>query len=159
MFELLAESKPMHVLELPHRADDADALEHWTAEVRKLQQALEARFGVSITDEKLREAIRLMNRERGLRRQLADLMTREHPPLTGRQLLDFKSLISGIEADLRQDERSVEMVGNGAAGRRCEGVAKFTGTGASCPGRPLTPALSPTGGEHAVGFAAAGAMG
>ena len=114
MFELLAESKPMHVLELPHKADDADALEHWTAEVRKLKQALEARFGVSITDEKLRDAIRLMNRERGLRRQLADLMTREHPPLTGRQLIEFKSIISGIEADLRQYERALEMFGGSA---------------------------------------------
>ena len=109
MFELMAESKPMHVLELPHKADDADAFEHWLAEVRQLRQHLEARFGVSITDEKLRTAIRLMNRERGLRRQLADLMTRERPPLTGRQLLDFKSIISGVEADLRQYELALEL--------------------------------------------------
>jgi benzoyl-CoA reductase/2-hydroxyglutaryl-CoA dehydratase subunit BcrC/BadD/HgdB len=114
MFELLGESKPMHVLELPHKADDPDALEHWTAEVRKLKQALEARFGVTITDEKLRDAIRLMNRERGLRRQLADLMTHERPPLTGRQLIEFKSIISGIEADLRQYERALELYGSGA---------------------------------------------
>lgn len=114
MFELMAESKPMHVLELPHKADDPDALEHWTVEVRKLKAALEARFGVTITDDKLRDAIRLMNRERSLRRQLADLMTREHPPLTGRMLLDFKSIISGIEADLQQYERALEMFGGSA---------------------------------------------
>ena len=36
MFELLGASKPMHVLELPHKAEDPDALEHWTEEVRKL---------------------------------------------------------------------------------------------------------------------------
>ena len=49
-----------------------------------------------------------MNRERGLRRQLADLMMAEPPPLTGRQLLDFKSIISGIEADLQQYERALQ---------------------------------------------------
>jgi benzoyl-CoA reductase/2-hydroxyglutaryl-CoA dehydratase subunit BcrC/BadD/HgdB len=64
MFELLAESKPMHVLELPHKADDADALEHWTREVAKLKERLEQQFGTTITDTRLRKAIRLMNRER-----------------------------------------------------------------------------------------------
>ena len=37
-----------------------------------------------------------MNRERALRRQLAELMKADQPPLTGRQLLQFKSSISGI---------------------------------------------------------------
>ena len=70
---------------------------------------LEARIGVggmstvyrALDETLLRQvAIKLMNRERGLRRQLAELMKREAPPLTGRQLLDFKSNISGIDADL-----------------------------------------------------------
>ena len=52
-----------------------------------------------------------MNRERRLRRQLADLMVAEPPPLTGRQLLEFKSIISGIEADLQQYERALQKYG------------------------------------------------
>ncbi len=111
MFELMGATKPMYVLELPHKADDADALEHWTQEVRKFKEHLEQRFQTRITDEKLRHAARLMNRERALRRQLADLMTRDPPPLTGRQLIEFKSIISGIEADLRQYERAIELFG------------------------------------------------
>src|SRR5512137_1017089 len=63
MFELLAASKPMHVLELPQKAEDPDALAHWTAEVRKLTGHLEQRYGVRVADEKLQEAIKLMNRE------------------------------------------------------------------------------------------------
>jgi benzoyl-CoA reductase/2-hydroxyglutaryl-CoA dehydratase subunit BcrC/BadD/HgdB len=102
MFELLGETKPVYVLELPQKAEDADALERWTHEVRKLKTHLETRLRVTIADEDLRRAIRLMNRERGLRRQLADLMTQEPPPLTGRQLIEFKSIISGIESDLEQ---------------------------------------------------------
>jgi benzoyl-CoA reductase/2-hydroxyglutaryl-CoA dehydratase subunit BcrC/BadD/HgdB len=109
MFELMGATKPMYVLELPQKADDADALERWTQEVRKFKEHLEERFHNRITDDKLRAACRLMNRERGLRRRLADLMTRDQPPLTGRQLIEFKSIISGIEADLRQYERALEI--------------------------------------------------
>jgi benzoyl-CoA reductase/2-hydroxyglutaryl-CoA dehydratase subunit BcrC/BadD/HgdB len=110
MFELLGESKPMHVLELPHKANDPDALAHWTGELRKLKSNLEERFGVQITDDDLRRAIRLMNRERSLRRQLAELMTQAPPPLTGRQLIEFKSIISGLEPDLEQYERALRIL-------------------------------------------------
>jgi benzoyl-CoA reductase/2-hydroxyglutaryl-CoA dehydratase subunit BcrC/BadD/HgdB len=109
MFELMSVTKPMYVLELPQKDDDADALEHWTQELRKFKKYLEQRFQTRITNEKLREAARLMNRERGLRRQLAKLMTRDQPPLTGRQLLDFRSIISGIEADLQQYEQAIRL--------------------------------------------------
>ncbi len=114
MFELMGATKPMYVLELPQKAGDADALERWTREVRKFKEHLEQRFKTDITDQKLRDAIRLMNRERGLRRQLADLMTRDRPPFTGRQLIEFKSIISGIEADLRQYERALKLFGGDA---------------------------------------------
>ena len=109
MFELLGVSKPMYVLELPQKADEPECLEQWVIEVRKLQEHLAARYSVEITEAALVNAIHLMNRERGLRRRLADLMVAQPPPLTGRQLLDFKSIISGIEADLRQYERALEM--------------------------------------------------
>ena len=53
--------------------------------------------------------------ERALRRGLADLMAREHPPLTGGQLIQCKSLVSGIEADLQQYEKVLAWFG-GAPG-------------------------------------------
>jgi benzoyl-CoA reductase/2-hydroxyglutaryl-CoA dehydratase subunit BcrC/BadD/HgdB len=115
MFELLGATKPMYVLELPQKADDADALERWTHEVRKFKTHLEERFQVCITHEKLRGAIGLMNRERGLRRQLANLMVHEPPPLSGRQLIEFKCSISGIEADLQQYENAWRLLGDAAA--------------------------------------------
>jgi benzoyl-CoA reductase/2-hydroxyglutaryl-CoA dehydratase subunit BcrC/BadD/HgdB len=108
MFELMGASKPMYVLELPQKAEAPDALEHWVLELRKFQQHLATRYATEITEAKLIQAIQLMNRERRLRRQLADLMTLETPPLTGRQLLDFKSIISGVEADLQQYEHALE---------------------------------------------------
>ena len=108
MFELMGESRPMYVLELPQRADDGDAMEHWVGELRKFRAHLESCFSVKITDAAIREAIGVMNRERALRRELAALMKSDRPPLTGRQLLNFKSTISGIPADLAQYDKAVE---------------------------------------------------
>jgi benzoyl-CoA reductase/2-hydroxyglutaryl-CoA dehydratase subunit BcrC/BadD/HgdB len=110
MYELMAETRPMHILELPQKPDDPDAFEHWRREIVKLRDALEERFGVEIGDEQLREASRLMNRERSLRRDLAELMAAEAPPLTGRELLTLKSTISAIPADLDQYERALRIL-------------------------------------------------
>ena len=112
MYELLAESREMHVLELPQTEDAPEAFEHWLAELRKLKGVLEERFGVEITAGKIREAAALMNRERRLRRDLAALMKGEAPPLTGRELLDFKSSISGIPEDLDAYEEALRWYGN-----------------------------------------------
>ncbi len=108
MYELMARTKPMHVLELPQKPTDDDAMAHWVTEMRKLRARLEEQFGVEITDEKIGQAIKTMNRERELRRELAALMQSPSPPLTGRQLLDFKSNISGIEADFEQYAEAIE---------------------------------------------------
>jgi benzoyl-CoA reductase/2-hydroxyglutaryl-CoA dehydratase subunit BcrC/BadD/HgdB len=107
MFELLAETRPTHLLELPQKAGDPDAAAHWRRELDKLKQALEQLFGVTITPEKLREATETMNRERALRRALAELMKSDPPPFTGRELLTFKSSISGLPEDLAQYERAL----------------------------------------------------
>lgn len=106
MYELMAETRPMYVLELPQKPDDLHARMRWRSEIAHFCVALEERWKVPITEERLREAIRVMNRERALRRSLASLMARDVPPLTGRQLLDFKSSISGIPEDLDQYDRA-----------------------------------------------------
>jgi benzoyl-CoA reductase/2-hydroxyglutaryl-CoA dehydratase subunit BcrC/BadD/HgdB len=104
MYELMAQTRPVYVLELPQKADDPDALYHWYAELAKFRDFLEKRFQVAITDARLREAITVMNRERALRRDLAALMRAEVPPLTGLQLLSLKSSISGIADDFAHYE-------------------------------------------------------
>lgn len=109
MYELMARLRPMVVLELPQKAGDADAMAHWVREMRKLKAELERRFRVRITEQRLRKAIAVMNEERRLRRRLAGLMKADAPPLTGRQLLDLKSSISGIPADFEQYRRAYDL--------------------------------------------------
>jgi len=115
MYELMAETRPVYVLELPQKAGDPDALEHWHIELIKFCAFMEKRFGVSITDCQLRKAIGVMNHERALRRELAALMRADIPPLTGRQLLELKSSISGIPEDLDQYEKAVSFYRRHAA--------------------------------------------
>ena len=110
MYELLGRTRPMYVLELPQKPDDPDAMAHWAAELRKFRADLECRFGVEISDEKLRDAIGEMNRERLGRRRLAELMKADAPPLTGRELLNLKSLISCIPEDLAKYEEAIEQL-------------------------------------------------
>ena len=100
MFELMAETRPTYVLELPQKQADGDSLERWMDELTKFKTFLEKTFRVTITASRLRTAIGAMNRERSLRRGLAQLMSRHPPPMTGRQLLGLNSIISGIPAAL-----------------------------------------------------------
>jgi benzoyl-CoA reductase/2-hydroxyglutaryl-CoA dehydratase subunit BcrC/BadD/HgdB len=110
MYELMAQTRPMYVLELPQKPNDPHAFEHWLSELGKLKAELERRFQTRITGAKLRDAIGVMNRERALRRELAELMKASSPPLTGRQLLELKSTISGIPADQTQYERALALL-------------------------------------------------
>ena len=108
MYERMAESRDMHILELPQKPDDSVAFDHWLYEIRTLVAVLEKRFGASITNKKLNEAIALMNRERRLKKEIAYLMRGPTPPLTGRQLLQLNAIISTIPCALEQYQSILE---------------------------------------------------
>lgn len=108
MYELLAQKHPMLILSLPQKVKYPDALDNWVKELEQFKVELENRFDIVITDDALRTAIRAMNEERRLRRQLAELMKAEKSPLTGRELLGLKSLISCIPADLEQYRNALQ---------------------------------------------------
>jgi len=110
MYELMGRTRRMHVLELPQKPGAAEAMTHWKAEMRKLADALEDLFSVEITDAKLREAIELMNRQRSLKRGLAELMRADAPPLTGGQLLRFQSILACAPGALEHYEKAIEQM-------------------------------------------------
>ena len=124
MYELLAKRHPMHILELPQKSNEVAARAHWLLEMGALRKALERRFATRITDAKLRAAIRLMNRERRLRRALAECMKSPNPPLSGGELLRLKSLISCLPDDMRQYEIILERLRSRIAKRPGEKVRR-----------------------------------
>jgi predicted CoA-substrate-specific enzyme activase len=101
MYELMNVAKPMHVLELTQKPDESEAFNHWLSEVKILKAKLEALTGNQITNEKLSNAIMMMNRERKLRRTIASLSSKG---LKGSEILDAKSLIACIPEDLEAYE-------------------------------------------------------
>ena len=133
MYELLAEKHLMHVLELPQKPDDRDAFRHWEAELHKLKGALEKQFSTTITDKKLRDAIRVMNRERKLKRAMAALLKSENPPITGRELLEMKSLISAIPGDLEQYEKVLTLLSRRTTSPSTESRVRVLLTGVPLP--------------------------
>ena len=104
MYELMAETRPMYVLELPHKAADHDAFEYWVQELEEFRVFLSKRFATDVSDDKIRQSICLLNRERRLRRELAALMKSDRPPMSGRQLLGCKSSIAAIPEAMKQYE-------------------------------------------------------
>lgn len=64
MYEYLGKLKHTHVMQLPPGQTGAGALAFWKLEIEALRKDLESFYGITISDEKLREAIHLRNRER-----------------------------------------------------------------------------------------------
>ena len=88
MYELLSEYKPVFLLQLP-QVQNEDALAYWRHQFELLVAFLEKEFQVSIGEEKLRDAIKLMNRERLALKALMDLAKRRPSPVTGMELLEI----------------------------------------------------------------------
>ena len=97
VYELLAAAKPVHILELTQKPEEDAAFHHWKREVESLKERMESVTGSAISPQRLLEAIRLMNRERRLRREIAAFAGRG---LRGSEVLLCKSSISCIPEDL-----------------------------------------------------------
>ncbi|MFY9941057.1 MAG: double-cubane-cluster-containing anaerobic reductase [Desulfobacterales bacterium] len=89
MFELLSRYKTTHVLQLPQSQDADLALPLWRAELGRFKAIVESQTGVAITEDRLRAAIRLMNRERSARKDLMDVNQAKPAALSGSQLLEI----------------------------------------------------------------------
>jgi benzoyl-CoA reductase/2-hydroxyglutaryl-CoA dehydratase subunit BcrC/BadD/HgdB len=89
MFELLNRYKPTHVLQLPQSQDTAMALLLWRQELVRFKTIVEDHTGVTITNNRLRTAILLMNRKRIARKAIMDLNKQQPAPLSGTLLLEI----------------------------------------------------------------------
>lgn len=87
MYEFLGELKPMHVMQLPQTSTGDMSYGLWRHEMVLLKERLEREFGLEITEEKLREAIKDRNEERKLLKEFYELSTLCPPPITGLEQL------------------------------------------------------------------------
>ncbi len=140
MYELLADYKPVMVLQLPQRQDE-EATAWWRRQYVHLKERLEADFGVAIGQEELKAAVALANRLRTAIKEVLDLAKLDPSPLTGMQLMSIC-----FRASFMPDyEQAIALLGDIAAEVR----ASCTG-GAPDQARVLVTGV-PTGmGSHKV---------
>jgi len=106
MYELLAKEKNVHILELPRRQDTPEAQALWRAELVRLKERVEKDFGVTITDDQLREAIGRRNTERRLLKELYELSIMTPPPITGLRQLQ---ILFGSQFKFNWEEKVAEI--------------------------------------------------
>lgn len=71
-----------HFLSIPHRADEL-AMKWFQGELSNLRSHLESHFKITISDDDLKESIKLYNNTYDLLQALYDLRKREDPPIKG----------------------------------------------------------------------------
>ena len=120
MYEFMSEFKDVFILELPHKQTEA-ALQYWKSEIIRFKEYLEKKFEVEITEEKLREAVRISNEGRRALKDFYELMKQDPAPMKGENLYNvlygttFKFDRSKVPAEI--DALTVKLKEEYAAGK------------------------------------------
>ena len=85
MYEYLGQFKPVYTMELPN-SQSPEGLELWTKEIIKLKEKLESHFETTITDEAVREQVKVMNGVRRAMKEFYALTKVEPVPILGQNL-------------------------------------------------------------------------
>ena len=85
-------------MNLPQTANDEDSLRFMEKEMVKFKNFIEEKLGEEITDEKLKDAIKLMNRERDAMKRLHKLNAHKPAPLSGMDMM-LAQWLKGFNVD------------------------------------------------------------
>lgn len=89
MYEYMSEFKDVFVMELPNTQSE-EALKLWKSEIIRFKEYLEKKFDITITEDAIKEAIKINNNVRKSLRGLYELMQNDPAPINGQDL--FKVL-------------------------------------------------------------------
>ena len=113
MFELIADKRPLFVMDLPQVPQHEEAMDHWTAVISRLKTFLEATFNKKINDADIEAAIKDSNSKNQLVMKLFEYAALNPPVLSWQEMLDIvflatplggKELNSVLEEKLRMLE-------------------------------------------------------
>ena len=99
MFELAAEVKPLHVMDLPQLPDEPEALDNWTVMIRKLQRFLEDTFQRKASDGEIETALQNSNRKTRMMRRLYEFAAMDPPVISWQEMYDVGFLALPSTAD------------------------------------------------------------
>ena len=113
MFELMNEIKETYVMQLPSSRDDV-ALELWEKEIEKFWKKLEDFYGITISEDDVKKAIELKNKERDVLLNFLELGKLNPAPISGYEIgtrLDALGFNPDIEARCKIiEERTAEVI-------------------------------------------------
>lgn len=112
MFELMNDIKDTYVMQLPHKRNSV-ALKSWEGEMENFREKLEEFYGIRITDEDIKKAIVLKNRERDLILKYLELGKLNPAPVSGYELgsrLDALSFEPDMKKRMEGLEKRIEEV-------------------------------------------------
>lgn len=89
MYELMSKFKDTFVMELPNSQSE-NSLKLWKKEIIRFKEYLEKKFDVEITEEQIREAVKVNNEARRSLKKLYEVMRHDPAPISGYDL--FKVL-------------------------------------------------------------------
>lgn len=89
MYEYMSEFKDVYIMELPNTQRE-DALVLWKKEIIRFKEYLEKKFDITITEDNIREAIKINNDVRRSLKNLYEVMQNDPAPIKGQDL--FKVL-------------------------------------------------------------------
>ncbi len=89
MFELIADRRPMFVMDLPQLPDEPEAVDNWTVMIRKLQKFLEKNFNTTTDNDKIEAAIKDANKKSRLMNRVFDYSARRPPLIGWKELYDI----------------------------------------------------------------------
>ena len=87
MYEYMSEFKEMFIMELPNTQKE-ESLKLWKKEIIRFKEYLEEKFEVEITEEQIREAIRIQNEGRRALKRLYEVMKNDPTPISGENLFN-----------------------------------------------------------------------
>lgn len=85
MYEYLGQFKDVFTMELPNR-QTKDGLTLWKNEIIRFKEYLEQKFHVEITEDQIRNAVKIQNEGRVALKRLYELMRLDPAPMTGQEL-------------------------------------------------------------------------
>ena len=88
MYEYMSEFKDVFLMELPNTQGE-EALKLWKSEIIRFKEYLEKKFDVTITEDDIREAIKVNNAGRRSLRKLYEVMKHDPVPICGHDLLRY----------------------------------------------------------------------
>lgn len=114
MYEFLNDIRPVHVMQLPQVQNTKDAFNLWKNEIVRLKETLENKFNVEITEEKIKEMIKIRNEERKALKEFYELGKLCPPPVTGLEIMKVLTG-SGFKWDKNEEIKSLKSMEIGRA--------------------------------------------